>query len=161
MRYLVMDLPHSDDCYPQAFPAEATEIVPEGHVRVFAYGAAVRMRILHDNTALAVARILGDGRRQRTRAFSELENHYLFADKFGRPGKGNDSGGEEGLRSGDVHFNVVFGLGAMRGQVATIAISAMDGAAHDEDAIQLMEGRGILLNERVDIAVGGGQWRSA
>ena len=28
--------------------------------------------ILYDNTRLAVARILGDGRRQRTRVFSEL-----------------------------------------------------------------------------------------
>jgi transposase len=46
---------------------------------------------------LAVARILGDGRRQRTRAFSELQSHYLFADRFGRPGKGNDKGKVEGL----------------------------------------------------------------
>ena len=28
--------------------------------------------ILYDNTRLAVAKILGDGRRQRTRVFSEL-----------------------------------------------------------------------------------------
>jgi hypothetical protein len=36
-----------------------------------------------------VARILGDGKRQRTRVFTELQ-HYLFKDRFGRPGKGND-----------------------------------------------------------------------
>ena len=53
--------------------------------------------ILYDNTKLAVARILGDGRRQRTRTFSELQSHYLFADRFGRPGKGNDKGKVEGL----------------------------------------------------------------
>jgi hypothetical protein len=41
--------------------------------------------ILYDNTKLAVARILGDGTRQRTRVFSELQSHYLFADRFGRP----------------------------------------------------------------------------
>jgi transposase len=35
--------------------------------------------ILYDNTKLAVARILGDGTRQRTRVFSELQSHYLFA----------------------------------------------------------------------------------
>ena len=46
--------------------------------------------ILYDNTKLAVAKILGDGRRQRTRAFTELQSHYLFEDRFGRPGKGND-----------------------------------------------------------------------
>ena len=28
----------------------------------------------------------------RTTTFSELQSHYLFEDKFGRPGKGNDKG---------------------------------------------------------------------
>src|SRR3712207_8008846 len=45
-----------------------------------------------DNTKLAVSRILGDGQRIRTRAFSELVSHFLFRDRFGRPGKGNDKG---------------------------------------------------------------------
>src|SRR6201984_2584356 len=31
------------------------------------------------------------------RAFSELQSHYLFAEKFGRPAKGNDKGKVEGL----------------------------------------------------------------
>ena len=53
--------------------------------------------ILHDNTKIAVARILGDGKRQRTRVFTELQSHYLFEDRFGRPGKGNDKGKVEGL----------------------------------------------------------------
>ena len=52
---------------------------------------------LYDNTRLAVAKILGDGRRKRTRVFSELVSHYLFEDRFGRPGKGNDKGKVEGL----------------------------------------------------------------
>ena len=52
---------------------------------------------VYDNTKLAVARILGDGTRQRTQVFSELQSHYLFDDRFGRPGKGNDKGKVEGL----------------------------------------------------------------
>jgi len=52
---------------------------------------------LYDNTKIAVARILGGEERVRTRAFSELQSHYLFADKFGRPAKGNDKGKVEGL----------------------------------------------------------------
>ena len=44
-----------------------------------------------------MANILGDGRRQRTRSFTELQSHYLFEDRFGRPGKGNDKGKVEGL----------------------------------------------------------------
>src|ERR1019366_6858888 len=51
--YFVLDLPHSDDGFVMAFPAETTE------------------------------------------AF--LESHVLFADKFGRPAKGNDKGKVEGL----------------------------------------------------------------
>ena len=53
--------------------------------------------MVYDNTKLAVAKILGDGRRKRTRVFSELQSHYLFEDRFGRPGKGNDKGKVEGL----------------------------------------------------------------
>jgi transposase len=95
--YLVMDLPHSDDCFVAAFPAETTEAFLEGHVRAFAYFGGVPTRILYDNTKIAVAKILGGQERQRTRAFSELASHYLFADKFGRPAKGNDKGKVEGL----------------------------------------------------------------
>ncbi len=95
--YLAMDLPHSDDCFVAAFPAETTEAFLEGHVLAFAYFDAVPTRILYDNTKIAVARILGGEERQRTRAFSELQSYYLFADKFGRPAKGNDKGKVEGI----------------------------------------------------------------
>src|SRR6266851_3865714 len=44
-----------------------------------------------------VAAFLGGGERKKTRAFSELQSHYLFEEKFGRPGKGNDKGKVEGL----------------------------------------------------------------
>ena len=95
--YLAMDLPHSDDCFVVAFPAETTEAFLEGHVQAFAYFGAVPTRILYDNTKIAVARILGGEERQRTRAFSGLQSYYLFADKFGRPAKGNDKGKVEGI----------------------------------------------------------------
>jgi len=90
-------LPHSDDCFVVAFPAETTEAFLEGHVRAFRYFGGVPARILYDNTKIAVARILGGEERQKTRAFSELQSYYLFADKFGRPAKGNDKGKVEGL----------------------------------------------------------------
>jgi hypothetical protein len=95
--FLAMDLPHSDDCFVIAFPAETTEAFLEGHVRAFDYFGAVPTRILYDNTKIAVAHILGGEERVRTRSFSELQSHYLFVDKFGRPAKGNDKGKVEGL----------------------------------------------------------------
>jgi transposase len=95
--YFTMDLPQSDDCFVAAFPAETTEAFLEGHVRAFAYFEGVPRQILYDNTKLAVAKILGGGERKKTRAFCELQSHYLFEEKFGRPGKGNDKGKVEGL----------------------------------------------------------------
>ena len=95
--YFALDLPHSDGCYVKAYPAETTESFCDGHVSAFAFLGGVPQSILYDNTTLAVARILGDGRRRRTRVFSELQSHYLFEDRFGRPGKGNDKGKVEGL----------------------------------------------------------------
>ena len=93
----VIDLSHSDGCFVKAYPAETTEAFLDGHVSAFAYLGGVPRSILYDNTRLAVAKILGDGRRQRTRAFTELQSHYLFEDRFGCPGKGNDKGKVEGL----------------------------------------------------------------
>ena len=95
--FMVFDLPHSDDCFVQAFPAETTEAFLEGHVRAFEYFGGVPRRVLYDNTTLAVTRILGDGERKKTRAFLELQSHYLFVEKFGRPAKGNDKGKVENL----------------------------------------------------------------
>ena len=81
----------------KAYPAETTEVFLDGHVSAFAFLGGVPRSILYDNTRLAVVKILGDGRRQRTRSFTELQSHYLFEDRFGRPGKGNDKGKVEGL----------------------------------------------------------------
>ena len=95
--YFVLDLPHSDGCFMKAYPSETTEAFLDGHVSAFAFLGGVPQSILYDNTKLAVARILGDGRRQRTRSCTELQSHYRFEDRFGRPGKGNDQGKVEGM----------------------------------------------------------------
>ena len=76
IHFFAMDLPHSDAIFVAGYPAETTEAFCDG----------VPQSILYDNTRIAVARILGNGRRQRTRVFSELQSHYLFTDRFGRPG---------------------------------------------------------------------------
>ena len=97
IHFFAMDLPHSDACFVVAYPAETTEAFCDGHVQAFAFFGGVPQSILYDNTRIAVARILGDGKRVRTRVFAELQSHYLFEDRFGRPGKGNDKGKVEGL----------------------------------------------------------------
>ena len=102
IHYFVLDLPHSDACFVKAYPAETTEAFCDGHVSAFSFLGGVPRSILYDNTRLAVAKILGDGRRQRTRVFSELVSHYLFEDRFGRPGKGNDISPGKGNDKGKV-----------------------------------------------------------
>src|SRR5271165_3714109 len=97
IHFFAMDLPHSDACLVQAYPSESSEAFCEGHNVSLEFFGGVPRSILYDNLKLAVARILGDGRRLRTRVFNELQSHYLFADRFGRPGKGNDKGKVEGL----------------------------------------------------------------
>jgi transposase len=97
IHFFAFDLPHSDACFVVAYPQERSEAFCDGHVLAFTFFGGVPKSILYDNTKIAVARILGDGVRQRTQAFGELQSHYLFEDRFGRPGKGNDKGKVEGL----------------------------------------------------------------
>ena len=54
--YLVVDLPHSDDGFVQAFPAETTEAFCDGHNAAFGYFGGVPRRIVYDNTKLGVRR---------------------------------------------------------------------------------------------------------
>jgi len=95
--FMAFHLPYSDGCFVKAYPAETTEAFCEGHNSAFQFFGGVPLSILYDNTTLAVARILKDSTRERTRIFSELQSHYLFKDVFGRPGRGNDKGHVEGL----------------------------------------------------------------
>ncbi len=95
--FFAMDLPHSDGCFVVAYPAAITEAWLDGHNRAFAFFGGVPLSILYDNDSCLVARILPDGTRQLTQGFSGLQSHYLFKDRYGRPGKGNDKGKVEGL----------------------------------------------------------------
>ena len=95
--FFVMDLPHSDAAFVMAFPGETSEAFCEGHNAALAYFGGVPVRIVYDNSKIAVARILGDGTRKKTQIFSELQSHYLFEERFARPAKGNDKGKVEGL----------------------------------------------------------------
>jgi transposase len=95
--FFVMTLPHSDACFVCAYPAATAEAWLDGHNRAFAFFGGVPQSILYDNDKCLVSRILPDGVRQRTAAFSGLQSHYLFQDRYGRPGKGNDKGNVEGV----------------------------------------------------------------
>jgi len=88
IHFFCMDLPQSDACFVKAYPAETTEAFLDGHVSAFAFFGGVPLSILYDNLKIAVARICGDGRRERTRAFTELVSHYLFGTGSADPARG-------------------------------------------------------------------------
>jgi transposase len=95
--FFALDLPHSDACYIRAYPAATSEAWVDGHVHAFAFFGRVPQSVLYDNDKCLVARILPEGTRKRARLFSGFLSHYLIRDRYGRPGKGNDKGGVEGL----------------------------------------------------------------
>ena len=95
--FFVLDLPHSDACFVRAYPAATGEAWMDGHVHAFAFFGGVPLSVLYDNDRCLVSKILADGTRQRATLFSALQSHYLFHDRYGRPGKGNDKGNAEGL----------------------------------------------------------------
>jgi transposase len=85
-----MDLPHSDSCFVRACPAATAEAWMDGHVHAFAFFGRVPQSALCDNDRCLVSKILPDGTRKRAMLFSALQSHYLFQDRYGRPGKGNE-----------------------------------------------------------------------
>lgn len=87
-----MDLAHSDVGFVQAYPSKTTKAFLRRSRGGFAFSDKVPQSILYDNIRFPVAWVPGDGRRQRTRACSELESHDLFADRFGQPGNGKVEG---------------------------------------------------------------------
>ena len=90
---LVVDLPHSDDGFVQALPAETTEAFCAGHNAAFDYFGGVPRRIVYDNTKLAVARILGDGTSPADAGRSASSSRTTYSTtRFGRPCKGHDKG---------------------------------------------------------------------
>ena len=103
IHFFAFDLPHSDACFVVGYPAETTEAFCDGHVRAFSFFGGVPQSILYDNTKIAVARILGDGKRQRTRGFAELQSALPVPGSFGhglaRQRQGQSRGGAGRLRA--------------------------------------------------------------
>ncbi|MEM9431839.1 MAG: IS21 family transposase [Pseudomonadota bacterium] len=97
VRFFVMDLPQSDAVFIKAYHADTAEAFCDGHVEAFDFFGGVPLSILSDNTRLAVAQILSDGTSKRSHAFAALQCHHVFEDRFGRPARGNDKGGVEGM----------------------------------------------------------------
>ena len=97
VHFFAFDLPQSDACYIRAYHAATSEAWVDGHVRAFGFFGVVPLSVVYDNDSCLVAKIEADGRRRRTQMFTEMLSHYLFDDRYGRPGKGNDKGNVEGL----------------------------------------------------------------
>src|SRR6267143_2250500 len=62
--------------------------------------------------------------------------------------------GEEFLRGGDVIEDVPFGLRGCGRAEAEVAVAALDGATHQDDALQLAEGGGVFVDGGADVHEG-------
>lgn len=63
IHFLCMSLPHSDAIFVKAYHGETTEAFLDAHNAGFDFIDDVPTSMLYDNTKLAVARILDDGKR--------------------------------------------------------------------------------------------------
>jgi transposase len=92
-----MYLPHSDAIFVKAYPTETMEALLDGVALGLALFGGAPQSVLLDHMKLAVVRILPDGTRERTAAFTRLVSHYVFKGRYGRPRHGADKGNVEAL----------------------------------------------------------------
>ena len=59
-------------------PAGTAEAFCDGHNAAFAFLGGVPRSIPCDRTTIDVARICGDGKRERTKTLAGLQSHYLL-----------------------------------------------------------------------------------
>ncbi len=65
-----------------------------------------------------------------------------------------DSGGEEFLGGGNIVQDVPFGLRGLGWAKAEVAVAALDGAAHHDDALEFAEGGGVLVDGGANVHQG-------
>jgi transposase len=70
IHFFAMDLPHSDACFVQAYPAETAEAFCDGHNAAFSFFGKVPRSILYDNTTLAVAARVRATTKAKSRGWS-------------------------------------------------------------------------------------------
>ena len=93
-----LDLPHTDACFVQGLSGgDGRRPSATGTTRPSPSSAACRCRSSTTTPSWRWRGSWATARGSGTRAFAELQSHYLFQDRFGRPGKGNDKGKVEGL----------------------------------------------------------------
>ena len=98
IHFLAFDLPHSDGCFVAAYSGGDDRSIlrwPQRGVCLLRRRPPIHPVRQHQAGGLPGSWAMGSGsERASSRSF---QSHYLFEDRFGRPGKGNDKGKVEGL----------------------------------------------------------------
>ena len=93
---LAISLPASNGSYAQLCRSQNQECLLEGMQRIFDHMGGVPSRILFDNMASAVAKVLPAKERILTDQFSRFTLHYRYKADFCNVAKGNEKGHVEG-----------------------------------------------------------------
>jgi transposase len=94
-KYLVATLPHSNAYFAKAYPVERLECLLDGLAEAFGFFGGVPRRVVLDNTALAVKKVLSGRHREETDAFHAFRGSYPFHADFCAPAKGWEKGSVE------------------------------------------------------------------
>lgn len=81
----------------------------------------VTLSALYYGRKVAIAKICSERMRERTRSFVELQSHFLFDDKLGRPAKGINNGHSEG----DFGYTRRFTYRDPRGSIGSVCRTTM------------------------------------
>lgn len=93
--HLNISFPHSNGGYTQLFLGENQQCLMEGLKNIFHHIGGVPRRIWFDNPSTIVTKVLKNGERILTEAFSRFMNHWGFTAAFCNVASGHEKGSVE------------------------------------------------------------------
>jgi transposase len=95
VKFLVATLPCSNAYFAKAYPVERLECLLDAIVLAFVYFGGLTVRVVLDNTSLAVREVLKGPHRVENKLFEAFHGALAVAADFCAPRKGNEKGSVE------------------------------------------------------------------
>jgi transposase len=95
--YFCMRSRYSGKSFVRVYPCEKQQAFFDGHIHAFHFFGGVFQRLVYDNLASAVQKILTGRERIEQDSFYRFRTYYTFDARFCNAGCGHEKGGTEGL----------------------------------------------------------------